>query len=105
MLWLLMRRLALMLPTALQVHKDYAILFHADGVSPFANLDDPQFNQAMRGRKSERIWALIDTNTFLSEPAQIFKHKGPFFVVGAEPPCPDHADWLLKIDHERFYMR
>lgn len=47
MLWLLIRRPAFRLPTALQVHKDYAILFHEGGISKFTNLDDPRFIAAL----------------------------------------------------------
>ena len=38
LIWLLVRRLALGLPTALQYDKNFAILFHKDGVSQFADL-------------------------------------------------------------------
>jgi len=43
-----MRRLALGLPTALQVHRNYAILFHGHGVSQFSYLENPLAYAALR---------------------------------------------------------
>ena len=104
-----MRRLALGLPTALQVHKNWAILFHEAGVSNFANLDDPQFYDALTfppGNESGRIWALVDVSLLLPEPAGIFKRRGPFFVVDAMTSCSNvNPAWLGEINKKYFCMK
>ena len=112
LLWLLIRRLAFRLPTVLQVHKDYAILFHGNGVSQFAHPDDPRFCDALTcpsgddpeqiDDSSKRVWALVDTNTLLLEPAGIFKYPGSFFVVNATSL---RFNWLDKVGHNKFYMK
>jgi hypothetical protein len=124
-----MRRLALGLPTALQIHKNWAILFHKDGVSQLADLRDyvtyraltfPSDNHPQRvgddpeqmvgglrrvGDDPRRIWALIDTNPHLLEPADVFKHPSHFFVVDATSPRSDYLGWLNKVSYEKFYMK
>ena len=103
-----MRRLALKLPTALQIHSSYAILFHEGGVSEFAHAEiHPDYRSLMvlSKRPSRRIWALVDTNANLPEPASIFKHASPFFVVDAVPHRSDRLRWINKIGHDYFYMK
>ena len=100
-----MRRLALKLPTALQVEEEHAMLFHDGGTSQFTSLasavrymglefDDP----------SSRIWALVDSSQLLSEPAPIFRASGPFFVVEAASrrSC---FEWAERVHHRYFYMK
>ena len=104
LLWLLMRRLALKLPTALQVDKAYALLFHDDGVSEF-NLDThPSFQSLWFDDPLSRIWVLTDSNPHLPEPAPIFTYASPFFIVDAASPRTEHRGWLSKRGYEEFYM-
>ena len=109
MLRLLLRRLALRLPTALQVHNNFAILFHEGGVSEFASLDKPSVYNALRslsgGDPKQKVWALVNTSEFLSDPADIFKDHEIFFVVDATSPRSEHLEWLDKINHQKFYMK
>jgi hypothetical protein len=104
-----MCRLALELPTALQVHRNYAILFHRGGVFQFANLNSPMVYDDVLAPEPDdgpqRIWALIDTNQFLLEPADIFKQRGTFFVVNTTSPRSEHIEWLNKSNREYFYMK
>jgi hypothetical protein len=82
--WLLIRRLALGLPTALQLDNPYALIFHQGGVSKFGNPSDPLAYHALAfpyGEHPKRIWALIDTDSWRREPADVFNCDGPFFVV------------------------
>lgn len=105
--WLLVRRLVLGLPTALQVDKPYAILFHDKGVSEFRHLTShPEYDalEFLPDNPSYRIWALIDSNTLLPEPAGIFVHNSCFFVVNAGSPRSKHRDWQKKIGCDFFYM-
>ena len=103
-----MRRLALKLPTALQIHSSYAILFHEGGVSEFK---DPENRPCYRSlallskNSSSRIWALVDPNADLLEPLSTPKHASPFFVVDAASPRSEHFKWLKKDSHDYFYMR
>ena len=109
MLRLLLHRLALRLPTALQVKNSYAILFHEGGVSEFADLDNHLIYGALKpppgGDPRRKVWALVNTNKFLSDPADIFKDHEIFFVVDATSPRSEHLGWLNKINHQKFYMK
>ena len=103
-----MRRLALKLPTALQIHKSYAVLFHEGGVSEFAHAEHhPDYDPLMRlsKRPSRRIWVLVHSSSDLLEPFDVFKYSSPFFVVDAVPHRFDHLKWLNKTGHEYFYMK
>jgi len=102
-----MRRLALRLPTVLQIQSSYAILFHEHGVSEFMDLENQVLYSSLvfpPSRYSSRIWVLVDSNPQLPEPAGIFKYSSPFFVVDAVSPGSDHLEWLKKNGHEYFYM-
>ena len=83
-----MRRLALGLPTALQVRNGYAVLFHEGGTPSFLKIDgDPCYAMDLKpDGRSSRIRALIDSNQFVFDPALIFL-RGPFFVIEAVPHC------------------
>jgi len=108
LLWLLMRRLALRLPTALQLNASYAILFHECGVSRFPldslDYDDYRGLKLPPGARPGRIWALIDSNLTLPKPADVFIHNSPFSVVNAASPTSDNLGWLEKTRYEKFYM-
>ena len=101
-----MCRLALGLPTALQIDKSYAILFHEDGVFEFQDLMTCLDYNALDLHEcpSRRIWALVDSGPRLPEPAGIFMDGILFFVVDAVSPRSKHLKWLKKLGHRRFYM-
>ena len=108
MLWLLMRRLALGLPTVFQTHKGYAILFHEGGTFRFDDLDNPDTYNALKfsrraGNSQKRIWAFIDTGPLLSEPGEIFKNPETFFVVTATHRS--NPEWFGKVDYAEFFMK
>jgi hypothetical protein len=104
-----MRRLALRLPTALQIGDSYAILFHEDGVTEFTHLKNHPNYRTLRfppHKRSSRIWVIIGSNPDLLEPAWIFRSPdAPFFVVDAVSGRSDHFGWLDRISHENFYMK
>ena len=78
-----MRRLALGLPTALQLDSTPPILFHERGVSQFTrNLDIYTVTKALKLSPPGQIWALVDSNQFAKEPAAVFRNT-IFFVVEA----------------------
>ena len=87
--WLLVRRLALGLPTALQVRKKYAILFHERGTNGFKRLDVafPYMKLGFPPRSLGRIWALVDSNSSLRDPASISTSSVPFFTVESVRSC------------------
>jgi len=104
LLRLLLRRLALKLPTVLQIRSSYALLFHEGGVKEF-QLGAYGYNEL----ESEmgplgRIWALVDFNDDLIKPSSVFK-DGPFFVVLAAPPRPSCTDWARGRAFRFFYMK
>jgi len=104
LLWLLVHRLALKLPTILQIEGP-PILFHEGGVS---ELTDPGSLPSYVGlsfleKPHSRIWALVDTRPSLPRPAPVIFDDPPFFVVHAASPG-SNRDWHLKIDGLSFYM-
>ena len=103
-----MRRLALQLPTALQYDSSgKVVLFHEGGVSQLLNLDDTLSVKGLRfpPHSPARIWALVDSNDRLIEPAPIFRTRGPFFVVESTSPRQPHLKWPKKVPSRRFYMK
>jgi len=95
-----MRRLALKLPTVLQIYHSYAILFHKDGILELTRLGDRMSYLALEGLSSP-IWALIDSDL---EPAPVFKYQSPFFLVYMMPLHSKHLGWLDKLAPRMFYM-
>ena len=99
-----MRRLALRLPTVLQVNEHRAILFHEGGTSQFL---DPEDTEAYTGLKfnepSSRIWVLVDSNQ-VSEPAPTFRTGRAFFVIQATSRYQD-SRWARRVCFEYFYMK
>jgi hypothetical protein len=100
LMWLLMRRLALGLPTALQVRADCVMLFHEGGTSQFLF---PERDIRYLGLKfpqidcSKRIWALVDSNQHPTEHVGIFCYRKPFFVVEAVSPRQEGLDWIIEV--------
>lgn len=90
-----------------QYKPDGGLLFHKGGVSKFRTLDESLSFAKWRTppHSLAKIWAFIDSNNRLSQPALIFRMKGPFFVVEAVSPRPHRLDWVSKVYFERFYMK
>ena len=103
--WLLMRRLALQLPTILQVERDIVLLFHGGGVHQFAFPDSVVACASLQSTPHRKIWALVDSNTRLKEPPGTFTDWSPFFVVQAASPHPDRVEWTNKVASTPFYMK
>jgi hypothetical protein len=105
LIWLLIRRLAFRLPTALQVERDKAILFHGGGTSIFNDLQDvvPYLELEFENDRS-RIWVLVDSNKDLEKPAAVFCNGLPFFVVEAASR-PSRFEWAKKGLFLKFYMK
>jgi len=103
--WLLMKRLSLKLPTALQVENGYAILFHDGGTSIFTSVTEAVGYIGLRFKDpSSRIWALVDSNNDVLRPAPIFRRRGPFFVIGVASR-QNHFEWAKKVYRRHFYMK
>ena len=103
-----MRRLASKLPTVLQINASYAILFHEGGVAQLSNLDNDGKYLPIKfpvKKAPYRIWALIDLNPNLPQPAAVFRYQSPFFIVCAVSPRSPHTEWLNKLGKRRFYMK
>ena len=103
-----MRRLALRLPTVLQISATHAILFHEHGVSELTQLGDTSCYAKLKFPLrdcSHRIWALINSGVALKEPVTIFMIGSPFFMVNAVAPGSQQLDgWFKKVGYQRFYM-
>jgi len=88
LLRLLLRRLALKLPTALQFKPFFALLFHEGGVKVFQQLGAYDYNElASEIGPLGRIWALVDSNDDLIKPASLFK-DGPSSSSWPRPLVP-----------------
>jgi len=101
--WLLVRRLALKLPTVYHPTGDCALLFYEDGILELTRLGD-RMSYRVLGHLSNRIWALIDSGPGTSEPAIIFKQNSPFFIVYSVSLHSEHLGWLDKLSPRNFYM-
>ena len=106
LLRIFLRRLALMLPTALQIDPDCALLFYQVGVKEFVQLSNGYVYAPLKPQDSPlgRIWALIDSNRGLHEPPAVFK-EGPFFVVKASSPLPVRLEWTRGVRTKFLYMK
>jgi len=101
-------RLALGLPTVLQIHEGYAILFHEGGTSQLSHLNHSSAYEPITPSFAyfrERIWALVDLGPLLPEPANIFKCPGTFFIVTTTSPGSGRLRWLEQVGHQYFYMK
>ena len=105
MLWLLIRRLALGLPTALQISRDYALMFHEGGVCQFTDLENDKAYDSLMSPGPGRIWTLVDSNQDLAKPTGVFSTGRVFFVVQAASPRPQRVQWLERVDSQYFYMK
>lgn len=104
MLILLLRRLAAGLPTGLQIHADYAVLFWGGGVLNFGqNISASYDTLKGTGDPLSRIWMLVDLNQNLTQPTGAFNEPGPFFVVVATSPRRDRFQWVKKLDSRFFF--
>ena len=102
-----MRRLALKLPTILQITASSVLLFHEAGVSEIMHHSDHSTFYEMRfppKQNLSRLWALVDTNENLPQPAPIFKRASPFYVINAVSPRSGNLQWTKKIGQKTFYM-
>jgi len=101
-----LRRLALKLPTALQIKPNHALLFHEAGVKQFQQPDEVESYEPLRSGRgpSGRIWALVDSSWRVEEPAPVFQ-GGPFFVVEATSPRPARREWIRRFEFDIFYMK
>ena len=105
MLWLLMKRLALRLPTTFQYSPDNAFLFYEGGVCRFKYPHDQSYYVTLDSPDFDRIWALVDSTEFLVEPTGVFKPAETFFVVEAAFPRASCLKWFRKFPAEMFYMK
>ena len=105
MLLTLLRRLAFKLPTVLQIHPSYVLLFHEGGVKDFVQFGTHTYNNlTSKADPFGRIWALVDSSDGFVDPSPMFK-GGSFFVVLSAPSHPASNDWARKIGFKFFYMK
>lgn len=107
LLWLLMRRLALGLPTVFQYRANHAILFHQGGTRSFRHLDDlsPYRGLKVPPLNHGRVWALIDSCWLDPAPAPVFQNSVPFFTVEAASPHKRYLEWTEDVAYRLFYMK
>ena len=102
-----MRRLALGLPTVLQVEPQYALFFHRGGTSQLSTLEEhiAYWPLYFGTDVCKRVWALVDSNDSLEKPAPIFRYGRPFFVVETLSPRPTRFEWTKKVAWRYFFMK
>jgi hypothetical protein len=101
LLWLLMRRLALGLPTVLQLNHHPPLLFHEHGVCRFAR---PMDRLGSNVSSADKIWALVDSNRYAAGPATVLQSEH-FFVVEAVPFSPPYLQWMDDRTACCFFMK
>ncbi len=105
LIWLLVRRLTLRLPTALQIRPDEALLFHEGGTSIFQDLiDNGSYLGLESANPQSKIWVLVDSNESLEKLAGVFRMGRPFFVLQVASRG-DPFEWAKKVYFDRFYMK
>lgn len=100
-----MKRLSQRLPTALQLEPDVAFLFHEHGVCRFTDPNHRDHYMPLESPKFDRIWALVDSNQNLMQPAGLFNTGAPFFVVESASSRPPRLRWLSKVKAITFHMK
>ena len=110
LLWLLIRRLMLQLPTVFQAGTTpHPILFHKNGVYEYTQPHDPYLFGALFSPAEDpscRIWSLFDQSLEAPEPAGLLTSTAsPFFIVQAAFPRSAYDDWHKKLGPEIFYMK
>jgi len=102
LLLLLLQRLALKLPTVLQVGFEEPILFHRNGVKQFGQSKSGAAYAAFLSwdHPFRRIWALVDS----PEPSRALR-TGPFFIVEATSPHHSHFNWMENLRTATFHMK
>jgi hypothetical protein len=103
---LLLRRLALGLPTGLKMDSHYSLLFWEGGVLEFRETATIAYT-TLRGTPDplSRIWVLVDSKKDLSRPTgPSFSDPGPFFVVVAASPR-DRFQLVKKTINCSFIMK
>ena len=105
-MWLLIRRLALKLPTILHIDSPYPILFHQDGVFQLMAPNQPRLYDPLfiEGGGSRGIWVLFDENPILPQPVELFRYNSPCFIVQAGSPRSQYHEWHNRLTPEIFYM-
>lgn len=101
-----MQRLALKLPTILQIENEDPVLFYKNGVKQFGQPNSGAAYAAFLSRDHpfRRIWALVDTNQYLPEPSPAIS-TGPFFVIEVTSRHQPHLGWVKNLRRETFYMK
>ena len=95
---ILLRFLPLKLLTVLQIKPTCTLLFYEKGVKEFSQSDDgvPYNAFASEHDPLDRIWALVDSNQKLHEPASDFPDD-PVFVIQASSPRPMCHEWVRGV--------
>jgi hypothetical protein len=96
-----MRRLALGLPTVLQLNHNPPLLFHEHGVCRFAHPKDKLGSEVSF---PDKIWALVDSNQYAAEPATVLQ-SDIFFVIGAVPFSAPYLQWIDGRAACHFFMK
>jgi len=81
LLWLLIRRLAFELSTALQIGEGGALPFHEGGVHELALLGSDECYGWLLSFDRSRIWALVDSNQNPTKSGGVFINGPLFFVI------------------------
>jgi hypothetical protein len=100
-----MKRLALRLPTVWHTNPGLIYLFYEGGVCRFTYPTDQSPYLSLDSANFDRIWALVDSNGSLVQPAAMFCPIPTFFVVEAAPPHAPHIQWFKKVAAETFHMK
>ena len=107
LIWLIIRRLAIGHPMALQVHQNYPLFFHEGGVCQFTDLEDrdDEINGPLISHSPGGIQALADSNPDVVKPMGAVRAGRPFFVVEMVSPRPQRVEWFEEVNYLREGVR
>ncbi|KDQ07448.1 hypothetical protein BOTBODRAFT_48814 [Botryobasidium botryosum FD-172 SS1] len=97
--YLLIRRLLMGLPVALQAVRETVLLFLESGTYAVHDADILNF-------LPEDTWALVDSGLSVNQPAPFLSYpSSPYFIIQAASPRPGRMDWQKYKHAKMFYMR
>ena len=92
--------------TVLRVEGGCAILLREGCASRFPHLGVVVAYERLGSQFSYRgrIWAFVDSNRSLVEPAPLLRHGNPFLVAQSVSPQPKRFEWVKNVNLETWYV-
>ena len=101
--YILVKRLLEQKPTALQNEASNVLLFDANGVKAIS----PATHIHPESEVFKGVWALVDINPDVEDPARIFGADSPFFLIMASSPMASRWQraWRYRAPIDFWFMK